>query len=254
MKKSQWGKLLYLFAILLVIYFGFLRPAMQMSEQPGSVQTETADRKTAEETDEKEPAEAETVQKATQEITGQELTEVAAEQKISEETAGQDIAKTATEQDTAEQSYEKDWEENSQEAVNIDSSAPAEIPKTDDAQTNMVSETTIDENGYYSSKNEVAFYLYTYGHLPANYITKDEAGELGWSKGNTLDEVAPGMSIGGDKFGNREGLLPKQEGRQYYECDIDYEKGGRNAKRIVYSNDGLIFYTEDHYQTFEQLY
>ena len=153
-----------------------------------------------------------------------------------------------------QQSEVSDSKENVQESENIDHSVAAEIPKIDDTQKNMVSETSIEENGYYSSKNEVAFYLHTYGHLPANYITKDEASELGWSKGNTLDKVAPGMSIGGDKFGNREGLLPKQEGRQYYECDIDYEKGGRNAKRIVYSNDGLIFYTEDHYETFEQLY
>ena len=61
------------------------------------------------------------------------------------------------------------------------------------------------------------------------------------------------MSIGGDKFGNREGILPKEDGRVYYECDIDYEGGYRNEKRIVFSNDGLIFYTEDHYQSFEEL-
>lgn len=67
-------------------------------------------------------------------------------------------------------------------------------------------------------------------------------------------DVADGKSIGGDKFGNREGLLPKKSGRQYYECDIDYNGGYRGAKRIIYSNDGLIYYTEDHYKTFEQLY
>jgi len=69
-----------------------------------------------------------------------------------------------------------------------------------------------------------------------------------------LDEVAPGMSIGGDTFGNREGLLPKADGRKYYECDVNYEGGYRNGERIVYSNDGLIFYTDDHYESFEQLY
>ncbi len=78
---------------------------------------------------------------------------------------------------------------------------------------------------------------------------------MGWiaSEGN-LNEVAPGMSIGGDKFGNREGLLPIKKSRQYYECDVDYESGWRNAKRIVYSNDGLIFFTDDHYASFKQLY
>lgn len=113
----------------------------------------------------------------------------------------------------------------------------------------------IDEDGTYTSKEDVALYIHTYGKLPKNYITKKEAEALGWdsSEGN-LDEVAEGMSIGGDRFGNYEGQLPEADGRQYYECDIDYSGGYRNAKRIIYSNDGLIFYTEDHYNTFEQLY
>lgn len=112
----------------------------------------------------------------------------------------------------------------------------------------------VEEDGEYTSKEEVAEYIYLYGHLPSNYITKSEAEDLGWKSKGNLDKVAPGKSIGGDKFGNREGLLPKAKGRQYYECDIDYKKGSRNAKRIIYSNDGLIFYTEDHYESFELLY
>ena len=114
---------------------------------------------------------------------------------------------------------------------------------------------TVSEDGEYTSKEEVALYIHLYNHLPGNYITKKEAQDLGWdsSKGN-LNTVAPGKSIGGDKFGNREELLPKKEGRVYYECDIDYKKGSRNAKRIVFSNDGLIYYTEDHYESYELLY
>ena len=114
--------------------------------------------------------------------------------------------------------------------------------------------TELDPDGWYSSKEEVSLYIYTYGELPDIYLTKDEAVELGWdsSKGNLWD-VADGMSIGGDKFGNREGLLPKEKGRVYYECDIDYEGGYRNGKRIVFSNDGLIYYTEDHYESFEEI-
>ena len=113
----------------------------------------------------------------------------------------------------------------------------------------------LSEDGSYTSKEDVALYLHTYGHLPSNFLTKKEAQSRGWeaSKGN-LQKVAPGMSIGGDRFGNREGLLPEKKGRQYYECDIDYEGGSRNAKRIVYSDDGLIFFTDDHYASFEQLY
>ncbi len=116
-------------------------------------------------------------------------------------------------------------------------------------------EEAIAEDEPYSSKEEVAEYIYLYGHLPPNYITKKEAQELGWvaSKAN-LWEVAPGMSIGGDRFGNREGLLPSAKGRKFYECDIDFDGGYRNAKRIIFSNDGLIYYTEDHYESFELLY
>lgn len=111
-----------------------------------------------------------------------------------------------------------------------------------------------EEDDFYTAKEDVALYLMLYGHLPGNFITKDEAQILGWdSRSSNLWDVAPGMSIGGDVFGNREGLLPDQKGRIYYECDIDYEGGYRNAKRIVFSNDGLIYYTEDHYETFECL-
>ena len=114
---------------------------------------------------------------------------------------------------------------------------------------------TVEENGHYTSKEEVALYIHTYGKLPANYITKRDAEDQGWdSRSGNLDSVLPGMSIGGSHFGNYEGQLPDKNGRKYYECDIDYVSGYRNSKRIIYSNDGLIFYTEDHYQTFEQLY
>lgn len=119
-------------------------------------------------------------------------------------------------------------------------------------------ELSVTEDGVYTSKEEVALYLHTYGKLPGNYITKKEAEELGWKKkegaAGQLQNVAPGKSIGGSRFGNYEGQLPEKKGRKYYECDIDYVSGNRGAKRIIYSNDGLIFYTGDHYETFEQLY
>ena len=117
-----------------------------------------------------------------------------------------------------------------------------------------VPEPLIEEDGWYYSAEDVALYLHTYGYLPENFIKKSEAQDLGWS-GGSVEQYAPGYAIGGDKFGNREGVLPKAKGRQYYECDIDTNGAkSRGAKRIVFSNDGLIYYTEDHYETFTLLY
>lgn len=111
-----------------------------------------------------------------------------------------------------------------------------------------------DENAAYTSKDEVALYLHQYGRLPDNFITKQEAEKLGWS-GGSLEPYAPGKCIGGNRFGNYEGLLPQKQGRSYTECDIDtLGAKQRGAKRIVFSNDGLIYYTDDHYKSFELLY
>ena len=112
----------------------------------------------------------------------------------------------------------------------------------------------IDEDGSFTSKEEVALYIHTYGRLPGNFITKKEAQALGWP-GGSLEPYAPGKCIGGSRFGNYEGLLPEKEGRTYTECDIDtLGAESRGAKRIVFSNDGLIYYTGDHYESFELLY
>ena len=126
--------------------------------------------------------------------------------------------------------------------------------ETVEPETIPLDEISISEDGSYTTKEEVAAYLNEYGHLPSNFITKKEAKKLGWisSEGN-LGEVAPGMSIGGDYFGNYDGNLPEADGREYHECDIVSDGGYRGAKRIVYSNDGLIYYTEDHYETFEEI-
>ena len=116
------------------------------------------------------------------------------------------------------------------------------------------SEPTLDPDGSYSSKEDVSRYLVEYGRLPNNFITKKEARRLGWS-GGSLERYAPGKCIGGDHFGNYEGNLPEVEGRSYYECDIDtLGAKSRGPKRIVYSDDGQIYYTEDHYETFTLLY
>ncbi len=112
----------------------------------------------------------------------------------------------------------------------------------------------LDPDGSYTTKEDVALYIHTYGHLPINFMTKNEAKKLGW-EGGSLERYAPGMCIGGDKFGNYEGILPDAPGRKWTECDIDtLGAKSRGAKRIVFSNDGLIYYTDDHYETFDLLY
>ncbi len=130
----------------------------------------------------------------------------------------------------------------------------------EESETELLSDTTApedilwpDPDGSYTSKEDVALYIHLYGELPGNFMTKNEARELGW-EGGSLEPYAPGMCIGGDRFGNYEGLLPEADGRRWTECDIDTLGTGRGAKRIVFSNDGLIYYTDDHYESFEFLY
>lgn len=138
---------------------------------------------------------------------------------------------------------------------NIAQNQSQNIDNNEDIPNNDKKKYPVKKNNPYSDKDSVALYIHYYKKLPPNYITKQEAQKLGWesSKGN-LHEVAPGKSIGGDRFGNYEKLLPIDKKRKYFECDIDYEKGRRNAKRIIFSNDGLIYYTQDHYKSFEKIY
>ena len=148
--------------------------------------------------------------------------------------------------------------EDTEEYVDIESSDITEEDYVeesyveDDTHSSDVDEYSVVEGGSYTTKEEVALYIYTYGELPANFITKSEAQDLGWvSKEGNLWDVAPGMSIGGDRYGNYEQLLP--DGK-YRECDINYAGGYRGDERIVYSTDGYIYYTDDHYESFTQLY
>ena len=123
-----------------------------------------------------------------------------------------------------------------------------------EADNNLTaSDTEIVEEKSYTTKEDVAVYIHQFEHLPLNYITKSEARELGWvsSQGNLWD-VAYGMCIGGDYFGNYEELLPTNT--KYHECDVNYEGGLRGEDRLIYGDDGSIYFTNDHYQTFEQLY
>ena len=131
--------------------------------------------------------------------------------------------------------------------------APSDA-EADAVSPDKSSPAALDEGGEYTSAEDVALYLHLYAHLPQNFITKKDARALGWNGGG-LDDYADGKCIGGDRFGNYEGLLPDAPGREYHECDIDtLHAVSRGAKRIVYSNDGLIYYTEDHYESFILLY
>ena len=113
----------------------------------------------------------------------------------------------------------------------------------------------LPEDGQYDDKDNVALYIHLYGKLPSNYVTKKDAEALyGW-QGGALDVIAPGKAIGGSYYGNYEGLLPDADGREWTECDIGtIGQTKRGAERIVFSNDGLIYYTPDHYESFELLY
>ena len=137
-------------------------------------------------------------------------------------------------------SYEEDW-----------GSAPAASQDASQSAGESDPDALLPEDGSYTSAEDVAAYLVTYGHLPGNFITKKEARALGW-EGGSLEPYAPGCCIGGDRFGNYEGTLPEGD---YHECDIDTPGADRRgAKRLVYSDDGRIYYTEDHYESFTLLY
>ncbi len=147
--------------------------------------------------------------------------------------------------------------------VEVQSAAQsAEVQSAQSAETQSVADTVstnlladhlpVEGNSYYDLEN-VVLYLYLYEELPDNYMTKAEARELGW-EGGSVEKYKEGAAIGGDTFGNREGLLPKEKGRTYTECDIDTDgEKSRGAKRLVFSSDGLYFYTEDHYESFDEV-
>ena len=122
--------------------------------------------------------------------------------------------------------------------------------KSDFSNENNTSSNHIDE---LTNDELVVKYLKEHGELPDYYITKSEAKSMGWvpSKGN-LCEVAPGKAIGGDIWTNRQKSLPTKSGRKYFEADLNYNCGNRNADRVVFSNDGLVFVTFDHYRSFEE--
>ena len=154
-------------------------------------------------------------------------------------------------EDTDEEAEEASGPESEYTDEEAEEAAGPASEKTAEAEPDDSAEKRIDENGSYTTRDDVALYIHVYGKLPSNFITKKEAEKLGWT-GGSLEPYAPGKCIGGGRFGNYEGVLPQGN---YKECDIDtLGKKSRGAKRIVYSDDGRIYYTADHYESFTQLY
>lgn len=117
------------------------------------------------------------------------------------------------------------------------------------AEKQAISAGTVEEGGEYTTKDQVASFIHTYHKLPRNYISQNEAMERGWSRSECPADY--GFMIGGRRFGNREGHLPKD---RYYECDVDYDGHARGVNRLVYTKEGTVYYTGDHYNSFEKLY
>ena len=168
----------------------------------------------------------------------------------------------ATQQDASRQEESSQEAESQPDESEVDEStaghhAGSSITPTTAEEESQGGYGAIDENGSYTSKDEVALYIHTYGHLPPNYVSKTKARKAGWAanEGNLWD-VLPGMSIGGGGFENIEGEVPVpyDPDRTWKECDINYAGGYRGPERIIYSDDGYILYTDDHYETFEQLF
>ena len=164
------------------------------------------------------------------------------------------IEKKNTSENT-EISYQKSETQNQDDSYSYEKKSKKnqdnfEKEKSDFSNKNNDSSNQIDE---LTNDEIVVKYLKEHGELPDYYITKSEAKSLGWvpSKGN-LCEVVPGRAIGGDIWTNRQKSLPTKSGRKYFEADLNYNCGNRNADRVVFSNDGLVFVTFDHYRSFEE--
>jgi len=176
------------------------------------------------------------------------VTVTASETKVTEDTT------VVTEDTSVETTAETATEATTEETTEVTTDATTEATTAAETTEPSKDEELPDINGTYTHVDEVALYIHTYGKLPSNFMTKNDARDLGW-EGGSLENYAPGKCIGGDKFGNYEGLLPEAKGRKYFECDIDtLGAKSRGAKRIIYSNDGLIYYTDDHYESFTLLY
>ena len=165
-----------------------------------------------------------------------------------------EIKAAVTEQAENANAEKKDTRETAEESKE---DIKENIKRETEPKNNMAEKKSIQNNQSIDALTEekiVTDYLKENGELPDYYITKKEAQREGWvAKEGNLCDVLPGRAIGGDIFTNREKTLPVKKGRIWYEADINYDCGRRNARRVVYSNDGLIFVTHDHYKNFEEI-
>ena len=172
--------------------------------------------------------------------------------------AASEIAEILTEEDETSETANAVDEKDSTEAADTDAAEEADteedaIPAEEEAAETETEEAAVpvpDEDGWYYDLENVTAYLMAYGKLPSNYITKNEAQNLGWS-GGSVQKYREGAAIGGSHYGNYEGLLPDGN---YTECDLDTDgASSRGAKRLVFSDDGHYYYTEDHYESFAEV-
>ena len=232
------------------------RPATQQPEQAAATATEQTTTASIEQpTDASEASEATTLISLPTEAPDSTSTDAASQDTSQKVATAETSDKDVTSSNAAQTASTKDatGSETASAATSQSSSATAE--KSDKSSVSEAASQSpsdlIPEDGTYTTKEDVALYIHTYGKLPQNFITKKAAKKLGW-QGGSLEDYAPGKCIGGDYFGNYEGLLP--EDKEYHECDIGtLGKSKRGAKRIIYSDDGYIYYTGDHYESFELL-
>ena len=160
-------------------------------------------------------------------------------------------ADVQAEQDRLNQQQDRDEQQAQQQQQQQQQPEQDEQPEPTEAPTEAPSQSDypIDPDGFYTSKDQVALYIHTFGCLPGNYITKSQAkSQYGGTK-----YIPSYLNIGGDRFYNKEGRLPS--GYTYYECDIGTVGGGsRGSRRIVFTTSGIVYYTSDHYQSFTRLY
>ncbi|MBQ7989670.1 MAG: ribonuclease [Oscillospiraceae bacterium] len=225
--------------------------AEEPSDTEQEVETEeVAQTETSEATAAEEPSDTEQ-ETETAEVSQTEASEVTAAEEPSEteeKVETEEVSQTETSEATAaEEPSDTEQEDKTEKTTQAVTSAVTTVTTAE--ETEDTSPAGVDRDGTYTSPEDVAEYIHTFGTLPSNFISKKQLKKLGWTGGDVY-RYADGKSIGGDRFGNYEGQLPDGD---YKECDVNYFGGKRGAERIVWSDEG-IYYTDDHYETFTQLY